>query len=672
MSKQEAKIRIEKLKQFLKKWNEEYFLQNKTIVPESARDQMKRELEDLEREYPEFVTSDSPTQRIGAPLSGRLKKVKHKTRKFSLQDVFQEEEIADWLERCARVLPKERFEIVSELKIDGLNITLWYEKGVLIKALTRGDAVMGEDVTHTVRTIESIPLQLEEEITAEISGEVYMKHSDFELIKGSTGFANPRNAAAGAVRQLNPKIAAERHLSAFFYTFLNEEDLDQDHMLQRLKKLGFPTELHWKLHQDLSGVMKFIDQWDKSKERLDYGIDGIVLKINSAKQRSRLGFTARTPRWAVAYKFAAEQASTVVEDIVFQVGRTGAITPVAILKPTLVAGSTISRATLHNEDELQKKDVRIGDTVILHKAGEVIPEIIRVLPELRSKHSQVIHFPKHCPICSSTLNRPAGEAITRCPNSRCPGRTRESYYHFVSKKGFNIEALGEKIIDQLLDRQLITTPADIFRLTFDEIYSLDLFEKKRTENLLLAIALAKKIPFSKCLFALGIPHIGEQSARDLAQEIQRHLHWKLDTTEVNSPEEILRFVERNDAREIIDSIEGIGPKIIEDFFHWFSESEHRHLILQLAHYGVEIVKEAFGIEHDKRFEGKTFVITGTFDAYSREELKSIVLRKGGKVSSSVSPKTDVVLVGENPGSKLSKAKEYGVEVWDERKIKDIF
>lgn len=709
MSKPEAEKRIHKLREFLKQWNYQYFIENKTTLSEPARDQLKRELEELEKQYPEFITPDSPTQRIGAPLSGRLAKVRHKNPKQSLQDVFTWEEIKDWEERMIRILPKETFEYISELKIDGLNISLWYEKGRFVRALTRGDGTFGEDVTHTVRTIESIPMVLKDPLTAEVSGEVYMSKKAFEELnspslggaspdkgpgvrkESDNTFANPRNAAAGSVRQLDPAITAARHLSAFFYTLKTDEELDQEAVLTTLQKQGFPTEQHWKKHKSLESIHHFLDDWAKKRNDLPYGTDGIVIKVNSAEHQQRLGSTARAPRWAVAYKFPASQATTVVEDVVFQVGRTGAITPVAELKPTFLDGSTVSRATLHNEDEIIRKDVRIGDSVVLQKAGDVIPEVVEVITSLRTGKEKKVHFPKACPVCDTTLVRPEGEAIHRCPNAECPGKTREQIHHFVSKKGFDIDALGEKIIDQLIDRSLIVTPADIFHLSYDEIYSLDLFEQKRTENLLKAIEMAKHVPFSRFLFALGIRHLGEKSARDLVPELQRHLHFKKEKLKNPSAEQTSLFGDETDESgsieyvtpedigdylshqaehwEKLDSVEGIGPKVIESMKEWFHSRDHQHMLKKLTDYGVRVVKEHFINEHDPAFDGKTFVITGSFESFSREELKSIILRKGGKVSSSVTAKTYALLAGEAPGSKLKKAQELGVQVWEEEKVK---
>lgn len=691
MNKTEAKKRIEKLREFLREWNYQYFIENKETISEAARDKLKRELEDLEQQFPELITPDSPTQRVGAPLSGKLPKKKHKTAKMSLQDVFSVEEIEEWEQRSLRILPQAEFKYVTELKIDGLNITLWYKKGVLERALTRGNGREGEDVTHTIKTIQSIPLQLKEPITAEISGEVYIPWDVFESLKEANGFANPRNAAAGAVRQLDPQMAAERKLQAFFYNYRNPDaPLGQSDSLKKLKQLGFPTEKHWKLHKNLRNVEEFLKEWTDKRRTMNYGVDGVVIKVDQLDLQKRLGATAKAPRWAVAYKFPAEQASTVVEDIVVQVGRTGAITPVAELRPVFVDGSTVSRATLHNAEEMQRKDVRIGDTVVIQKAGDIIPEVVEVVTSLRTGKEEVFDFPKSCPVCDTDLVRPEGEVIERCPNTQCPARTREHMYHMVSKKAFDVDALGEKIIDQLIDRGLVMIPADIFKLQYEEIIQLDLFEKKRTENLLESIEKAKIIPLSRFLFGMGIRFLGEKTARDLSPELQKGITFhqqsirtlsneqtslfeedaEKEQLEYFTPLEWFEYLQKDDhLQERLEAIDGIGPKVIQALLQWLENKEHHHLMKKFSEYGIKVQKEVFENQHDPQFEEKTFVITGSFSGFSREELKQIVLRKGGKVSGSVTSKTNVLMLGESPGSKLKKAQELGVEIWEESKIK---
>ncbi|MDF2378701.1 MAG: NAD-dependent DNA ligase LigA [Candidatus Gracilibacteria bacterium] len=706
MSKEEAKKHLQKLREFISDWNYQYFIENKTSVSEPARDKIKRELEDLEAKYPDLITPESPTQRIGAPLSGKFPKIKHKTQKQSLQDVFNLEEIEDWEKRVQKMLPNAHFEYISELKIDGLNITLWYIDGILKKALTRGDAIQGEDVTHAIKTIKSIPLKLREPVTIEVSGEVFMSRKSFDKLNKSIekmcdspsegvrgpgkAFVNPRNAAAGTVRQLDPSITASRELSAFFYSLYGKLSTDQSKVLQQLKDWGLPTEANWKIHKDIKGLEKYIQDWDKKRDTLGYDTDGVVIKINDAEHQKRLGSTARAPRWAVAYKYPAEQTSTIVEDIVLQVGRTGAVTPVAELKPVFVAGSTVSRATLHNEDEIIRKDVRVGDTVVIHKAGDIIPEVVEVITKLRPDSSKPFHFPKACPVCETALTRPEGEAISRCPNNSCPARTREELYHFVSKGGFNIDALGQKIVDQLVDKSLVVTPADFFHLSYEELIVLDLFEQKRTENLLEAIETAKTVTLSRFLFAFGIRHIGQKTARDLVPELQRGLSFKkskvlvskaAQTTlfgedektnhhiETVTPTDLYESILKDDGkREKIDSVEGLGPKAVDSFFEWFENEDHQHMLDKMTEFGVKIIKQTFVNEHDPNFEGKSFVITGSFKERSREEIKQIILRKGGKVGSAVTSKTDILCVGEKAGSKLKKAQEFGTEIWDEKKM----
>ncbi len=526
-----AQGRVKKLKEFLKDWNYQYFVLNTSQVSEAARDKVKRELEDLEREYPELVTPDSPTQRVGSVLSGKFAKVKHVTKKESLQDIFSIEELEEWEKRNQRFLPDVRFQYLCELKIDGLNITLHYKNGTLVRALTRGDGVFGEEITHTVKTIESVPLALTSDYTGEISGEVYMPKKSFENLQklGVREFANPRNAAAGTVRQLDPRVASQRDLDAFFYSIIPGFE-SQEENLKTMQKLGMRVNPHYAVTSDIADVKKYLATWEKKRASLPYQTDGVVIKVLLTEHQKRLGSTAKAPRWAVAFKFAAEQSVSQVLDIVLQVGRTGAVTPVAVLKPTQLAGSLISRATLHNEDEIARKDIRIGDSVVIQKAGDVIPEVVQSLPKLRSGKEKKFVMPKQCPSCGTTLVRPEGEAVSRCPNKNCQAQHKEQLEHFVSRKGFNIETLGTKILDQLLEHGCIDDASDIFFLKYPDIRSLPLFEDKRTNNLLTSIQRSRVVPISRFLFALGIRHLGEQTARDFAKEIQDRIPAKHTTT----------------------------------------------------------------------------------------------------------------------------------------------
>lgn len=676
MNKEDARRRIEKLKEQIKKLNYAYFVLNKSDVSEAARDSLKRELKELEAQFPELVTPDSPTQRVGSVLSGKFAKVRHLTPKKSLEDVFSEEEILEWEKRIRKYIPQTsslipRPSYICELKIDGLNITLHYKNGKFTRAITRGNGVEGEDVTHVVKTIESIPLELLEQVDLEVSGEVYMSRRSFEKMNeeqkelGEELFANPRNAAAGTVRQLDPAIAAGRDLSAFFYEIgkntLPRELSTQEEILKTFQRLGLPVNPEFEVFDSIKGVVSFLNHWRDKREKLAYEIDGVVIKVNEKDLQARMGFTAKTPRWAVAYKFPAEQTTTQVLDIIIQVGRTGALTPVAVLKPVFVAGSTISRATLHNEDELGKKDVRIGDTVIIQKAGDVIPEVVEVLVKMRTGGEGKFHFPKKCPVCGGGVEKPEGEAITRCTNKNCFAREREGLIHFVSKKAFDIDGLGEKVVLQLLDFGLIADPADIFKLKEGDFFGLPLFKEKRTGNLISSIEKAKKISLSRFLFALGVRHIGEGTSQDLAKFVVAHAGEK----SIILPTEIYELMHKIPPEEI-NAIEGFGDIVAQSVHEYFHSEKSKNLLNKLEKAGIEIFSEA-ALSDDKAMAsgaltGKKVVITGSLKTFGREEAKDAIKRAGGVVQSDVSSKTDFLVAGEEGGSKLARAKELGVKI----------
>ncbi len=671
MDSREAKKRIEKLKEQIKKLNYEYFVLDKSEVSESVRDSLKRELKELETKFPQFVTPDSPTQRVGSVLSGRFPKVAHLTPKKSLEDAFSEEELRDWEVRIAKFVRGEKIAYICELKIDGLNITLHYKKGKLLRALTRGNGVEGEDVTHTVKTIESIPLELTEPVDLEVSGEVYISSKSFEKMNkqqkqnGEELFANPRNAAAGTIRQLDPQVAASRDLSAFFYELgknsFTTAPKTQEEILKMFQRLGLPVNREFRLVESIDEVLQFCHHWRRKREKLSYEIDGVVVKVDQKDLQERMGFTAKTPRWAVAYKFPAAQTTTQIVDIIVQVGRTGALTPVAILKPVFVAGSTISRATLHNEDELKKKDVRIGDTVIIQKAGDVIPEVVSVLKNLRTGHEKKFHFPTKCPVCGGTVEKPEGEAITRCMNASCFAKEREAFIHFVSKKAFDIDGLGEKVVVQLLDAGLIADPADIFTLTESDFLQLPLFKEKRTGNLIDAIEKAKRVPLSRFLFALGVRHIGEGTSQDLAKFIAAHVK---KSKEIR-PTEIFHIM-HGVTQETINEIEGFGDIVAASVFEFFRDPRTKQLFEKLESVGVVIFSDMS--QEKTPLSDKKIVITGSLKNFSREEMKDTVKRAGGIIQSDVSTKTDYLICGEEPGSKLTRAKELGVKVLTEEEF----
>ncbi len=674
MNKEYAQNRIKILKEKIKDLNYKYFILDETGVDESVRDSLKRELIDLEEQYPEFITPDSPTQRVGSILSGKFNKIQHKTPKKSLSDVFSEEEIEKWYERIKKIIQSKQ-EFVCELKIDGLNISIQYEKGELKKAITRGDGKVGEDVTHSIRTIESIPLKLNQEINLEVSGEVFMPKKSFEILNeyqknnNKPLFANPRNAAAGSIRQLDPSIAANRKLDAFFYHIdqgnINNYAKTQEEVLKILPEFGLKVCPYYKKLHSIEDVIKFCKDWIEKKDSLPYQIDGVVIKVNDMDQRKILGYTAKSPRYAVAYKFPAERASSQILDIIFQIGRTGAITPVAVLKPVFIAGSTVSRATLHNEDEIKKKDILVGDTVIIQKAGDIIPEVVEVIKDMRSGDELEVKFPNQCPICNSEVIRKQGEAAHYCTNKKCFAVEKEKIIHFISKKGFNIDGMGGKVVGQFIEAGLIKDSSDIFNLKKEDILTLNLFQEKRTEKLLKNIEHSKNISFEKFLFSLGIRYFGEQSCFDFAKFIVSQIE--------NEKITILDFIKimSNFSEEGIKEIEGIGEKMAESIYEWFSNEENIEYLKKLENIGIKLNIEIFKSSLQSELKDKNFVFTGTLKLFSRDEAKNIVKRNGGQTQSSISKNTDYLVAGESAGSKLKKAKELGVEILTEEKFREL-
>ncbi|MFA6550546.1 MAG: NAD-dependent DNA ligase LigA [Candidatus Gracilibacteria bacterium] len=671
MDKESARIRIEKLKEKIKELNYQYFVLDESPVSEDVRDSLKKELRALEAEFPEFVTSDSPTQRVGSVLSGKFEKIKHISPKKSLQDVFSGQELIDWTERIQKLVPDQEINFVCELKIDGLNITLHYKKGKFIQAITRGDGEKGEDVTHTVKTIESVPMELNEPIDIEVSGEVYISKKAFEktnkeqVAAGLEPFANPRNAAAGAIRQLDPKVAADRELEAFFYeigaNMIFPKIASQEEALNKLQALGLKVNKKFHLCKNIKEVIEYIENIPNIREKLPYEIDGVVVKVNSKSQWEQMGFTAKAPRYAVAFKFQPKQVTTKILDIIVQVGRTGAITPVAVLEPVLVSGSTVARATLHNEDEMEKKDVRIGDTVIIQKAGDVIPEIVSVITDLRTGAEKKFIFPKVCPVCGSEIIREDGMAAYRCTNSDCFGMKKEAMIHFVSKDAMNIEGLGEKVVIQFLDEGMIAKPPDIFRLKKEDLLSLPLFKDKKADNILESIEKSKRVPLDKFIYALGIRYLGEQNSSDFAKYIlQKEVH----------PEDfqIPDFIEilKNLTIDELHLIEGVGEKVGQSIFDYSRNIKNLEILSELYELGIRFT---FGpAKTNANITGKSFVLTGTLESMSRDVAKAKIKELGGKVLSAITQETDYLVVGAEAGSKLEKAKEIGVKILNEEEF----
>ncbi len=709
MQKAEAETRIKKLRDEIWRLNQAYFNEDKSEVSEDVRDALKQELIALETEFPDLVTPESPTQRVGAPLSGRLPKVRHLHPKESLTDAFSRPELEDWVDQMRRSLGNDEasFAYLTEFKIDGLNVSLVYEREKdhyrFARAVTRGNGVEGEDVSHTIRTIESIPLRLNLERkdgpeALEISGEVYLPREALDRLNADLQedqrFANPRNAAAGSVRQLDPKIAARRDLQMFCYSLSTEaadalEIGTQESVLTFFQKVGLPVNPHYKLCSTLDEVETLYDDAGKKRDELAYDIDGVVIKVNDRRQQHDLGSTAKAPRWARAYKFPAEQKTAQVLDIQMQVGRTGAITPVAHLTPTQLAGTTVSRATLHNADEIARLDVRIGDTVILQKAGDIIPEVVEVLTNLRPEKTKPFHFPTHCPSCDTELVRPEGEAVHRCPNPNCGAARQERLEHFVSRYAFNIEGFGKETIETLLEEELISDPADIFFLTYDDLIGLPLFKEKKTENLLSSIGSSKHIELERFLYALGIRHIGRETAEILA----RRLEWPHRALTVEEEQSLgsqpslfgaettmkeihaiaptdISAVLLGQTEEGLSGIDGIGSVVAHALLDWIRSDDHQALLEKLEHGGVYALQSE-GSHAPQTFAGKTFVLTGTLPNLSREAAKKMIKERGGKVSSSVSKKTDYVLAGESPGSKLDDAEKLGVAVIDEAEFEKL-
>ena len=657
------KERYEKVAKLVDHYRYLYHVLDKPDITDESYDSLMQELVEIEEKYPELRTPQSPTQRIGDQPLSEFKKVKHEVRQWSFDDCFSSEGLKKWDEKVRRMIEKEpslkseKLEYDCELKIDGLKIILTYKNGKFVQGATRGDGEIGEDVTSNLKTIKSIPLILPKPLNVIAVGECWLSKKELAKInkereKNSEQlFANTRNAAAGSIRQLDPKIAASRNLSSFIYDIdkLSEQIPDtQDNELKLISDLGFKTNTNHEVFDSLEGVESYYKKWAKNKEKLDYGLDGIVIKLNSRKIQEALGYTGKSPRWGIAYKFPAEQVTTVVEDIVFQVGRTGVITPVAHLRPTLVAGSTVSRATLHNEDEIKRLDIRIGDTVILQKAGDVIPDIVEVLKELRTGREKVFVFPKKIDACGANgaIERIPGQAAWRCVNKNSFAQQKRKFYHFVSKKAFNIDGCGPRIIDALLDSNLITNYDDIFTLKKGDLLSLPRFAEKSVDNLLFSVENSRKITLNRFIVSLSIPQAGEETAIDIANNFKS-----------------LEKIRKADVVEL-EKINGVGDVVGKSVHDWFSDKENSRLVDRLEKLvKIEPIKPQ--IDKINKLTGKSFVVTGSISSMSRNEAKDKIRALGGDISESVSSRTSYLVVGENPGSKFDKAQELGVEILNE-------
>ncbi|WP_280169508.1 NAD-dependent DNA ligase LigA [Priestia megaterium] len=657
-----AKSRVQELRDLLNQYGYEYYVLDQPSVPDAEYDKLMNELIEIEESFPELKTADSPTQRIGGQVLDAFEKVQHQTSMLSLGNAFNEEDLRDF-DRRVRQAVGDEFSYVCELKIDGLAVSLRYEDGYLVLGATRGDGTTGENITENLKTIRSIPLRIKEPLSMEVRGEAFMPRKSFKALneakmeRDEVPFANPRNAAAGSLRQLDPKIAAKRNLDIFVYAMTDTGELEIDshsESLNLLDELGFKTNKERQTCETIDDVIAYIESWQTKRPELSYDIDGIVVKVDSFDQQAELGTTAKSPRWAIAYKFPAEEVVTKLVNIELTVGRTGVITPTAILEPVQVAGTTVQRASLHNEDLIREKDIRIGDYVVVKKAGDIIPEVVNVIEEKRTGEEQEFTMPTHCPECESELVRLEGEVALRCINPSCPAQIREGLIHFVSRNAMNIDGLGEKVISQLFREQLIKDVADIYTLTKQQLIELERMGEKSADNLIAAIEASKENSLERLLFGLGIRHVGAKAAKTLAQHFET-----IDKLTKATYDELV-------------AINEIGAKMADAIVAYFTQEEVQELIHELKEYGVNLTYKGpklVSVENvDSVFAGKTVVLTGKLEQLSRNEAKAQIEALGGKVTGSVSKKTDLVVAGEEAGSKLTKANELEIEVWDEARL----
>jgi len=679
IDKKYAEERIIQLKKIIGKYRHERLTLNREVISPEAEDTLKKELFDLEREFPEFVTPDSPTQRVGGEPLKQFEKIRHDERMLSFNDAFSKEDVNDWLERLSNFLGRKiNGPFYAELKIDGLAIELVYEKGILVHGSTRGDGEVGEDVTQNLKTIEAIPLALTnatvnfpEKLT--VRGEVFLNKKEFDAInreqikKGLKPYANPRNVAAGSIRQLDPKVTASRKLDSFQYdivTKIGQKKHSEEHEI--LHKLGFRTNTNNKICATINDIFEFHEYWSKHREKLPYEIDGIVIIADDNSVYDSAGVIGKAPRAAIAYKFSPKEATTVVEDIKVQVGRTGALTPVAVMRPVNVGGVTITHASLHNADEIKRLGLKIGDTVIVRRAGDVIPQVTKVLKELRTGKEKEFKMPMRCPIDDSKVVQDG--VISRCSSKTCGARHRESLYHFVSRSAFDIRGLGPKIIDRFLDESLISDAADIFELKEGDIAALEQFGEKSAEKIVKEIESKKKAALSRFIFSLGILHVGEETSQLLAEQAIEKLEIRNSKLEIA---DILKYFKNLSIAEL-QNIRDIGPKVAESIQGWFREARNAKLLEKLDDVGVIITtpRPRSG-QASEKLKGKTFVITGSLESMPRDKAKEKIRQLGGDVSESVSKKTSYVVLGSEPGSKYEKAKELGVQTISEKEFLEL-
>ncbi len=662
MDERQIKVKLENLRNIINKHNYEYYVLDNPSITDHEYDLLMRDLIKLEENNPEFITDDSPTQRVGEKPLEQFNKVEHKVPLLSLGNAFNESDILEFDRKIKQIIKTEETYYMTELKIDGLAVSLIYQDGIFVRGATRGDGSIGEDITLNLKTIRSIPLRLNKQVNIEVRGEAFLPKKEFKRINSIKEendeplFANPRNAAAGSLRQLNPKVAANRALDIFLYgigSFDNINLLSHSDGLNYLEELGLKVNIERRLHNKIEGVLKYIDEWTEKRSTLPYDIDGIVVKVDSLKQQEKLGHTAKSPRWAIAYKFPAEEAITILENIEVNVGRTGVITPTAELKPVLLAGTTVKRASLHNEDIIKEKGLMLGDYVVVKKAGDIIPEVVKVLPERRKGQERIYHMPTNCPACNSELVRIEDEIALRCINPKCPAQILEGIIHYVSRNAMNIDGLGEKIIEQLFQENLVSNIADLYTLKKEDLILLERMGEKSVQNILNAIEKSKNNSLEKLIFGLGIRHVGAKAAKILAKKYKT-----LDNL-------------MNASKEDLISIEEIGHTMASSINTFFIKREVQEIIEILKSQGVNMVYKGVSSEEkisESIFYNKTIVLTGTLTHLTREEATEVLEDLGAKVTNSVTKNTDLLIIGEKAGSKLNKANELGIRILNEEEL----
>lgn len=664
MTIDEAAKQAEELRTRLNQWSREYYVEDKPTVEDYVYDKEYAELVAIEEQYPDLITSDSPTQRVGGKVLEGFEKVTHDIPLYSLNDVFSKEELIAFDQRVQKAVGRV-VDYCCELKIDGLSVSLRYEDGNFVRGATRGDGTVGENITENLKTVRSVPIKLKEPMNIEVRGECFMPKRSFVQLnqdreaEGKDIFANPRNAAAGSLRQLDSKITAKRNLDTFLYTVADFGPMQaktQYDALEELEKIGFHTNREKRLCHSIDEVWSYIEEYHDKRVDLPYEIDGIVIKVNEFSLQDQLGFTVKAPRWAAAYKFPPEEVETLIENIEWTVGRTGVVTPTAIMTPVRVAGTTVSRASLHNGDYIKLKDIRLKDTVLIYKAGDIIPEVSQVVLDKRPKDSEEYQLPTHCPVCGSELVHLDEEVALRCINPKCPAQMKEGLNHFVSRNAMNIDGLGPRVLEQMYDKKLVADVADLYKLTEEELLTLDKIKEKSANNILTAIDNSKDNSVERLIFGLGIRHVGAKAAKILAEHFGD-----------------LETLSKSDYESII-ALDTIGDIIADSVVTYFSNEEVHELMNELKQAGVNFeykgLRNAQLQEVESPFKEKTVVLTGKLTRFTREEAKETIENLGGKVTGSVSKKTDIVVAGEDAGSKLTKAQELGIEVWTEDQMAD--